>query len=39
MIHFIVVIGAYREPVPGWIDKSALFGANGVSVTMHFLMS
>ncbi|XP_026319037.1 fatty acyl-CoA reductase wat-like [Hyposmocoma kahamanoa] len=24
-----IVIGAYREPCPGWIDKSAMFGASG----------
>lgn len=28
------MIGAYREPSPGWIDKSALFGASGVSFLM-----
>lgn len=36
MILFIVVISAYREPSPGWIDKSAMFGASGVSFHIAF---
>lgn len=37
MVHFIItVINAYREPSPGWVDKSAIFGACGVSFHITF---